>query len=114
MPAMALDRSIIDQMNTRGPTRVLSTRRIVFLVVAGALGYRSVDLSAKVLGALMALEVAVLVVLDLAVIIRDGRHALPLTSFAPSTVLAGGLSGGIGLLLMFAYVSFVGFESAAL
>src|SRR5881394_2727914 len=36
MPAMALDRSIIDQMNTRGPTRVLSTGRIVFLVVAAA------------------------------------------------------------------------------
>jgi amino acid transporter len=86
----------------------------VGVVVVGALGYRSVDLSSKVLGVLMGLEILVLVVLDLAVVGRHGAQALPLTSFAPSTVVAGGLSGGFGLVLMFAYTSFIGFESAAL
>jgi amino acid transporter len=33
---MSLDRSIADHLNTRGPARVLSTGRIVFLVVAAA------------------------------------------------------------------------------
>src|SRR3954470_4865038 len=33
---MALDRSTVDELSTQGPTRVLSTRRIVFLVVAAA------------------------------------------------------------------------------
>jgi cation diffusion facilitator CzcD-associated flavoprotein CzcO/amino acid transporter len=83
------------------------------IAVVGVLGYRSVDLSAKVLGVLMGLEILVLVVVDAAVVARDGAHALPLTSFAPSTVGRDGL-GGFGLVLMFAYTSFIGFESAAL
>ena len=82
-----------------------------FAVVAVAvLGYRRIDLSAKVLAVLMAAEVAILVLLDIAVVIRNGGAALPSASFDPSVVLGA----GIGVSLMFALISFIGFESAAL
>ncbi|MEU4228398.1 amino acid permease [Nonomuraea sp. NPDC026600] len=80
------------------------------LVVVAALGYRSADLSAKVLGTLMVLEFAILIIFDGAAVARHGAQALPVISFSPATIF----SGSIGIALMFAFTSFVGFESAAL
>ncbi|MBO3747444.1 APC family permease [Streptosporangiaceae bacterium NEAU-GS5] len=82
------------------------------LVIAATavLGYRQIDLSARVLRILMAAEVGVLLVLDLYVIARKGLDAFPATSLAPSTIAAG----AAGVTLMFAFASFIGFESAAL
>lgn len=82
----------------------------VGVVVTAAFGHRSADLSAKVLGVLMALEFAVLLVLDVLVVGERGAAAFPAGSFSPA-----GLAGGsLGIALMFAFTSFVGFESAAL
>jgi len=83
---------------------------LVGIGIVGVLGYRSIDLSSKVLGVLMAAEVGVLAVFDGAVILARGWRAFPLESFAPHAVLGPGL--GIGLMLTF--TSFIGFESAAL
>ena len=80
------------------------------LVLIAFLGYRSVDLSAKVLGTLMVLEFAVLIVFDLIVVGQKGAAAFPVESFSPTQVM----SGSLGIALMFAMFSFVGFESAAL
>jgi len=80
------------------------------IVLVALLGYRQIDLSAWVLSILMVAEIAVLVILDVAVIANKGSHALPLTSVAPSSVF----SGAIGVTMMFAFMSFIGFESAAL
>jgi amino acid transporter len=84
----------------------------VGLVAAGAFGYRKVDISARVLAVLMVAEIAILLVLDFAVIGDRGGAALPSTSFAPHTIFSAGGSLGVGM--MFAFVSFIGFESAAL
>lgn len=78
--------------------------------LSGFLSYRRIDLSAKVLGALMLGEIGVLLVLDFAVLGDQGLAALPATSFAPSTVFTGGLA----VSLLVAFSSFIGFESAAL
>ena len=78
--------------------------------VTAVLGYRSVDVSAKVLAVLMSAEILILAVLDLGIIGHRGAAALPRGVFAPSTVF----SGALGLALMFAFASFIGFESAAL
>ena len=78
--------------------------------VTAVLGYRSVDVSAKVLAVLMTAEIAILLVLDLGIIAHQGSSALPLEVFSPATVF----SGALGLALMFAFASFIGFESAAL
>jgi amino acid transporter len=82
-----------------------------WLVVAG-LGYRQVDIGARVLAVLMLAEIAILLIFDFAVVAKHGGSAFPATSFAPHTIFSGGGSVGIGL--MFAFVSYIGFESAAL
>jgi cation diffusion facilitator CzcD-associated flavoprotein CzcO len=56
------------------------------------------------------LEFLVLVVFDIIVVIDKGSAAFPPQSFSPSQVT----SGSLGIALMFAFFSFVGFESAAL
>ncbi|WP_033822048.1 APC family permease, partial [Kitasatospora sp. MBT63] len=82
----------------------------VGLAAVAVLGYRDIAVSARVLAVLMAGEIGVLAVLDLAVLGRHGTSALPLDSFSPHTATGPGL----GVSLMFAFVSFIGFESAAL
>jgi amino acid transporter len=82
----------------------------VALVVVGLMGYRQIDLSARVLWVLMAAEIGVLSVLDIGVIAHKGAAALPVVSMEPSTVF----SGAAGVAMMFAFMSFIGFESAAL
>jgi amino acid transporter len=78
--------------------------------VTGVLGYRSIDLSSKILGGLMTAEIAVLAVFDLAVVAHRGLAAVPAASFSPAIVFAPGFA----IALMFAYTSYIGFESAAL
>jgi amino acid transporter len=58
----------------------------------------------------MVCEVGILLLLDIAVLARHGTAALPTTSFAPHTIAGV----GIGVSMMFAFISFIGFESAAL
>jgi amino acid transporter len=82
----------------------------VAVAAVGVLGYRQIDLSARVLSLLMAGEIGVLGVLDLGILGHHGMAALPATTFAPSTVLGA----GAGVSMMFAFISFIGFESAAL
>jgi amino acid transporter len=80
------------------------------VIAVWALGYRQLDLSTRVLSVLIVAEVAVLVILNAAVVAVKGAQALPVTSLAPSTVF----SSAVGVAMMFAFISFIGFESAAL
>src|SRR3954468_15053697 len=75
-----------------------------------------VDIGAKVLGVLMGAEVLSLTITALAVIFQGGGpDGLDLAaSFAPSNVFAGGLNGGAGIALAFAFASFIGFEATAI
>jgi amino acid transporter len=82
----------------------------VALMIVATLGYRSVTLSAKVVGVLITLELAIVALMDFGILAHRGLAALPSASLSPHQVLGGSL--GIGL--MFAFTSFVGFESAAL
>lgn len=83
---------------------------LAIVACVGLLGYRHIDLSSRVLGVLLILEVGVVLVLSLAVIISGGAAGLSLESFTPSQVF----SGNIGVGIMFAAASFVGFESTAI
>lgn len=82
---------------------------IVGVAVVGLLGYRSVDISAKVLAVLMVAEMSLLALFDVAILVRVGLPALPLSSWDPS-VFTPGLAAGV----LLAFSTFVGFESAAL
>lgn len=79
-------------------------------LITGVLGYRSIDLSSKILGGLMVAEIAVLAVFDGSVAAHRGLAAIPALSFSPAVVFAPGFA----VALMFAYTSYIGFESAAL
>jgi len=98
---------VLSSVGIRGPWLAYVAGGVL---VTGVLGYRSLDLSSKLLGVLMTAEIAVLGLFDLAVLFARGPAALPLASFSAQTVFAPGFA----IALMFAYTCFTGFESAAL
>lgn len=79
------------------------------IAVVGVLGYRSINVGARVLGVLMVGEMLMLLLLDVGVIRQLGWSAFPLDSFSPD-VVAPGLANAV----LLAFSTFVGFESAAL
>lgn len=80
------------------------------IAIVALLGYRSVDLSAKILGFLMIAEFAVLVVFEIIVIAKNGFSTFPMESFTYKQAT----SGPFGIAALIAFTSFIGFESAAL
>ena len=78
--------------------------------VVAAFGYLEINLSAKVLGVLMVGEVLILLIFDAAVIFQGGADGVTLEAFYPSNVFAD----GIGIAILFAAASFVGFEATAI
>jgi amino acid transporter len=80
------------------------------VAVVAFLGYREIEISARLLSVLMASEIAILLLLDLAIGLDRGAAALPAASFSPDAALAS----GVGVAMMFGFMSFIGFESAAL
>jgi amino acid transporter len=81
------------------------------LSLVAVLGYRSIDLSSGILGALMIAEVAILAIFDGSVIASKGvASALPVHALAAQLVFTPRL----GVSLMVAFTCFIGFESAAL
>ena len=82
-------------------------------VIIGFLGYRQVDLSVKVLGVLVAAEFLIVVVLDLAVIIKGGQGGgagLSMSSFSMDSLM----SGSLAIALLFNSASFIGFEATTI
>lgn len=79
----------------------------VMIVIVGLLGYRDIELSAKVLGAVLVLEVVAVLAIDIGVL-ASGRE-LTATPFSPVEAL----SGAPGLGLLFAFLGFFGFEATA-
>ena len=82
----------------------------IAIAIVALLGYRSVDLSAKILGFLMIAEFAVLIVFEIIVLSQKGLSAFPTESFT----FKAATSGPFGIAALIAFTSFIGFESAAL
>lgn len=80
---------------------------VVSVVGVWLLARNGIDFSARVLGVALVLEVSILVILDVAILVRTGYSLEP---FLPEVFLAG--STGLGLL--FAANAFVGFEATGL
>ena len=83
---------------------------VPILVLVALVGYRSVHVSAKVLGTITVLGLIALLVYDIDIIAAKGIDAFPAMSFSPSAVF----SGSAGLAVLFALTSFVGVDTAAL
>jgi amino acid transporter len=92
-----------------GPTLPWWVWSVVVLAVVALLGYRHIELSAKVLGVALVLEIAVVVVLDVTVFARGGAEGITGTSFTPAAVT----SGPLGIAVLFALTGFIGFEATA-
>lgn len=84
---------------------------LLCVLLVGFLGYREIDVAARVLVVLLAVEAAIIVVLDVAIVAHKGLDAFPLGIFTPHDVFS---TGSFALGMMFALLSYIGFESAAL
>ncbi|WP_262703164.1 MULTISPECIES: APC family permease [Streptomyces] len=84
----------------------------VALAACLALGLNRVHAGAVFLGVLLTLETAVIGVLDVAILVNSATpvSGFSFQPFAPSTVFAG----SVGVALMFAHASFIGFEGSAI
>ncbi|WP_338890940.1 APC family permease [Rhodococcus sovatensis] len=83
---------------------------LVLIGIVSVLGYRSIDLGAKVLGVLLVLEIGIVLALSIAVFAQGGAEGIDVRSFTPDAFL----SGSPGIALMFAVASFIGFEATAI
>lgn len=89
------------------PWQVFSLGVMAFALGAGLLG---VELSARLLGVMLVLETGLLLLLDVAILFTEGPGAFPLSSLSPHEIF----SGSVGIGFMFVFVSFIGFEAAAI
>ncbi|THE16435.1 APC family permease [Kocuria rosea] len=82
---------------------------LAMVALVGLLGFRHVELSAKVLGVVLVAEIGIVLVLAAAVVATGGAEGLSLAPFEPSAVVSG--APGVGLMMAFA--GFIGFEATA-
>lgn len=80
------------------------------LAIVALVGYREITLGARMLAVFLTCEVLILVILVVAVFSPSSTAHVTYSSFNPATIF----SGSFGVGLMFAFVSFLGFESAAI
>ncbi len=84
----------------------------IAMVLCLVLGVRRIDLGAKVMGVLLVCETLAILIVDVAILIRGvgmGHH-FTLRPLSPTTTF----SGALGVAVMFAHASFVGFEGTAI
>jgi len=76
-----------------------------------AMGVRGIDLNSRLLGVLVSAELAILLLLAGAIVMRGGGpDGLTLAPLAPAQVF----SGHVGIAVMFAFASFIGFEATVI
>ncbi|WNG90239.1 APC family permease [Mycobacterium sp. ITM-2016-00317] len=92
-----------------GPVIPWPVYSFAVLAVVAVLGYRHIELSAKVLGVALALEIGIVVVLDVVMVANPGPAGITFASFDPAVFT----SGTIGIAILFALTGFIGFESTA-
>ncbi|WP_181407594.1 APC family permease [Nocardioides sambongensis] len=80
---------------------------IGILVAVGLLGYRHLEVSAKALFVLLGAEMLIVAIYDIAVLVQGGAEGLSADFVEPSHIF----SGSVGLAIMFATITFAGFES---
>ena len=86
---------------------------LIAIAVIGFLGYRQVDLSLKVLGVLVAAEFVIVILLDLAVLVKGGQGGGGGLSFTPFS-FSSLTSGSLAIALLFNSASFIGFEATTI
>ena len=80
------------------------------IAIVAVLGYRQVDLSARVLTVLVVLEYLVVLVIDAAILVKGGDSGLSAVPFTPSAMMSGAPAIGI----LFCFAAFIGFEATTI
>lgn len=80
------------------------------LASVAVLGYRQVDLSAKILCVLVTGEYLAVLILDVAILVTGGAHGVTLQSFTPTTAFSGSPS----IAILFCFAAFMGFEATTI
>jgi len=78
------------------------------VLVVGMLGWLKIDVNARVLGVLLVVEVALVVIFDIAAVADPAKEGLSLHAFNPDTLTGA----GVGTALCFCIAAFTGFEQA--
>ncbi|WP_231912389.1 APC family permease [Rhodococcus sp. EPR-157] len=92
-----------------GPSAPWWVWSVAVLAFVAVLGYRHIELSSKILGVALVLEILVVIVLDVAIVVQGGPEGIGATSFTMDAVS----SGPIGIAVLFALTGFIGFEATA-
>lgn len=92
-----------------GPEVPWPVYSLAILAIVALLGYRHINLSAKVLGVALALEIGIVLLLDLVIVASPGPSGLSLESFRPEVFT----DGTLGIAVLFALTGFIGFEATA-
>ena len=82
----------------------------IAIALVGLLGYRQVDLSAKVLVVLVALEYAIVLIVDFAILGNGGPSGLAFDFFSLGALTSGSLTAAV----LFCLGSFIGFEATTI
>lgn len=83
---------------------------LALVAIVGVFGYFRIDLSARVLSVVMAVEIAIVLIFDAAVAGKGGPEGRSLAPFS-----WGALNhGAIGVAVLFAVITFIGFEATAI
>jgi amino acid transporter len=83
---------------------------LILLVAVGALAYFRVELSAKILGVALVLELLIILIVDFAVVAQQGLASFSWSVFSPASIT----SGAPGVAFVYAFAFFVGFEATAI
>jgi len=83
---------------------------LLLIAAVGVFGYLKIDLSARILGVALVLEMVAILTVDAGIVVHHGLAAIPRAALSPSTVL--GAAPGIALL--YGFTLFVGFEATAI
>ncbi len=83
---------------------------LIAVAIVAILGYRQVDLSAKILMVLVLLEYLIVLIIDAAIFLKGGDAGLTAAPFSMSQIMSG--SPAVGILFCFA--AFIGFEATTI
>ncbi|MCZ4551466.1 APC family permease [Gordonia rubripertincta] len=83
----------------------------VALALVAVMGVREINIAGNVLAVMLGVEILAILVLDIAIVAQKGLDAFPLAAMNPTDLFT---AGSFGLGIMFAFTTFLGFESAAI
>jgi amino acid transporter len=83
---------------------------IIAWLAVGIFGYFNIDLSARVLGVVMVIEVVLIMAFNIATLINGGPEGVSVEAFSIESLTSG---SSFGIAILFAVTCYLGFESTA-